>query len=191
VSLRAELHALGADVVPAFEELHVPAVLLGADGRIRWLNRAARDLVGDLRGRHYNEVIAPYDIRKAQEVWARKALGAPATDLAFDAITPDGRTIPLEISSVAVRTGDRMVGVFGLLRHEGEIRPKVPTPPRLTPRQHEVLVHLGEGCATNEIAERLGISVETVRNHIRGIFRALGVRTRLQAVAAAREQGLI
>ena len=45
---------------------------------------------------------------------------------------------------------------------------------------------LEQGRSTKQIAAELQLSTETVRNHIRGLFRAFGVNTRLEAVAAAR-----
>jgi len=61
----------------------------------------------------------------------------------------------------------------------------------LTPRQAEVLRLLGEGLSTEAIADRLGIAVETARNHIRAVLRGLGVHSRLEAVVAGRERGLL
>jgi DNA-binding NarL/FixJ family response regulator len=50
----------------------------------------------------------------------------------------------------------------------------------------EVLRLLEQGRSTKQIAAELHLSTETVRNHIRRLFRALGVNSRLEAVAAAR-----
>jgi DNA-binding CsgD family transcriptional regulator len=44
---------------------------------------------------------------------------------------------------------------------------------------------------TNAIAERLGVVHHTVRNHIRGLFRELGVHSRLHAVARGYAVGLL
>jgi DNA-binding NarL/FixJ family response regulator len=52
----------------------------------------------------------------------------------------------------------------------------------LSPREAEVLEQLGEGFGTKEIAESLGISFETVRVHLRRIYKKLHVRSRTQAV---------
>ncbi len=57
---------------------------------------------------------------------------------------------------------------------------------RLTPRELEVLALLGEGFNAKAIAERLGLSVLTVRNHIRGVLRKLDCHSQLEAVALAR-----
>jgi len=53
----------------------------------------------------------------------------------------------------------------------------------LAPREQEVLDCLAKGFLYKEIAERLGISYETVHTHIRRIYEKLQVRTRTEAVA--------
>ena len=53
----------------------------------------------------------------------------------------------------------------------------------LSPREREVLGMLAEGWSGAEIAERLYLSAETVRTHIRNAVQKLGARTRTQAVA--------
>jgi DNA-binding NarL/FixJ family response regulator len=61
----------------------------------------------------------------------------------------------------------------------------------LTIRQLEVLHLLGEGKSNAEIAEDLGISERTAKAHLKGIFDALGVDTRVRALVRAREWGLL
>jgi len=56
----------------------------------------------------------------------------------------------------------------------------------LTQRQIEVLHLLEHGRSTEQIAQELQLSGTTVRNHIRGVLRALDVHSRLEAVAVAR-----
>jgi DNA-binding NarL/FixJ family response regulator len=52
----------------------------------------------------------------------------------------------------------------------------------LSPREHEILQWLAKGFLYKEIAEQLGLSVETVRTHIRNIYEKLHVRSRTEAV---------
>ena len=59
----------------------------------------------------------------------------------------------------------------------------------LSPREREVLGLISEGFANAEIAERLGISDKTVRNHVSNLFDKLGVWTRAQAIVFARDRG--
>ena len=63
--------------------------------------------------------------------------------------------------------------------------------PTLTPRQLEVLELLGKGKSAKEIGRELYLSEPTVRNHIRSLLQALGVHSQLEALARAREMGLL
>jgi DNA-binding CsgD family transcriptional regulator len=53
----------------------------------------------------------------------------------------------------------------------------------MTPRQLEVAAGLVEGLTNGELSERLGISEHTVRRHVEGVFRHLGVGKREEAAA--------
>lgn len=62
--------------------------------------------------------------------------------------------------------------------------------PELTDREREILVLIAEGRTNAEIAEKLVISMKTVRNHVSNIFSKLQVADRAQAAIRAREAGL-
>jgi len=64
-------------------------------------------------------------------------------------------------------------------------------PMNLTARQLDILLMLDQGHTNQVIALRLGLSEKTVKNHVTGLFRALAVDNRLQAVHLARSIGLI
>jgi DNA-binding NarL/FixJ family response regulator len=59
----------------------------------------------------------------------------------------------------------------------------------LSPREREVLGLLADGYSGPEIAERLFLSLETVRTHIRNATSKLGARTRVQAAALVARDG--
>ena len=60
----------------------------------------------------------------------------------------------------------------------------------LTPREKEVLAHLGNGASNREIAEALYISEGTVKNHVTRILSQLGLRDRTQAALLAQSSQL-
>jgi DNA-binding NarL/FixJ family response regulator len=61
----------------------------------------------------------------------------------------------------------------------------------LSPRELEVLALLGEGLANKVIAERIFISENTVKYHVRNILQKLGAQNRTEAVADGLKMGLI
>ncbi|CAG1010469.1 MAG: response regulator transcription factor [Anaerolinea sp.] len=62
--------------------------------------------------------------------------------------------------------------------------------PELTEREREILSFIANGHTNAEIAEKLVISMKTVRNHVSNIFSKLQVADRAQAAIRAREAGL-
>ncbi len=179
---------VGGDVEKALDSVGVPSYVLDKTGVVRWINAAAERRLGDVRGRHFTSVVAPEDSRRARELFSQKVLGtSPATDAPGVLVSTAGTRVPVEISAVPLMNGERVVGVFGLLEERPDDRPTAPHP-HLTPRQAEVLRLLEQGRSTKQIAAELHLSTETVRNHIRHLFRALNVNSRLEAVAAARPE---
>jgi len=63
--------------------------------------------------------------------------------------------------------------------------------PDLTQRQRETLRLLAQGHSNAQIAHALGISERTVKAHLKAIYEALSVDTRVQALVKARELGLL
>ena len=63
------------------------------------------------------------------------------------------------------------------------------TLPQMTVRQRDVLQLLLDGLSNRDISQRMSLSVDTVKDHLGGIMRALGVQTRTQAVLAAARYG--
>jgi len=177
---------VGGDLEQALGGMPVPSYVLDTAGTIRWLNPAAERLLGNVRGSHFTSVIGREDRTRAQGIFAQKVLGTSAsTEASGVFVSADGTRINLDVSAVPLRGGGHVVGVFGLL--SGPIDTEVAAPPaHLTPRQAEVLAQLEQGRSTKQIAQELHLSTETVRNHVKHLLRALGVNTRLEAVAVAR-----
>jgi PAS domain S-box-containing protein len=173
------------DLAGALERVGVPSYVIDAAGVIRWVNEAGRRVVGDATGRQFTSLVVDEETRHAREMFARKVAGtAKVTDFESVVLRPGGERVNVTISSVPLYNGDRVVGVFGqVARLDEDVEPRPDL--HLTPRQTEILRLLERGRSTEEIAEELHLSRETVRNHVRRLLRSLGVRSRLEAVAVA------
>ncbi len=182
----SESEPLSGDLREVLHDVPVPSYVIDKAGVIRWLNPAAIDLFGDVRGRLYTSVVSQDGTRRAREIFTSKIIGAASvTEAEGVFVSADGTSVLLELSAVPLRNGDSIVGVFGQVVSEPE-QPTGAQHPDLTPRQAEVLRLLERGRSTKQIAAELHLSTETVRNHVRRLFRALGVNSRLEAAAAAR-----
>jgi DNA-binding NarL/FixJ family response regulator len=72
---------------------------------------------------------------------------------------------------------------------DGFIGPDSRSATSVTPRELDVLRHLASGLRNREIADRLGVSEQTVKNHLSKVLHKLGVSNRIQAVTYAARQG--
>ena len=70
------------------------------------------------------------------------------------------------------------------------VNPAHDTMPHLAPREAEVLGLIVEGLSNAEIAERLYLSINSVKTYIRGAYRRIDVQTRSQAVVWAMQHGV-
>ena len=61
----------------------------------------------------------------------------------------------------------------------------------LTPRETEILRYIAQGYLNKQIAIKLGISEQTIKNHVTSILRKLNANARTEAVVLAIKQGLI
>lgn len=184
------LGTIEGDVPDALERVNVPAYAYDKHGIIRWINHAARSLMGDIRGRQITSIVAPEETRRAREAYARHMVSHEDVEGSAVVIDQNGDRVSVEVSAVCLYDGHRVIGVFGQVT-DVEEEAGTPLHPHLTPRQAEVLRLLEHGRSTEQIAQELHLSLETVRNHVRGILRALGVHSRLEAVALARQTALV
>jgi DNA-binding NarL/FixJ family response regulator len=63
--------------------------------------------------------------------------------------------------------------------------------PQLSPRERQITHLMAEGRTAEAIGGELGVSVETVRTHVRNVIRKLQARNRVHAIAIALERGEI
>jgi DNA-binding NarL/FixJ family response regulator len=85
-----------------------------------------------------------------------------------------------------VHAGERIVALDLPTR----LDPPSPCEIGLTPRETHVVALIAAGAPNKEIARRLGLSMNTVKSHIRTAYRAMGVTSRTQAVLWAVEHGV-
>jgi DNA-binding NarL/FixJ family response regulator len=175
---------------PALAEVNVPAYVLDRNGLVCWVNAAAIAVTGDTVGKHVSAVV-DIDEREARRIFEHNIAGAEPRDRTFFVRRADGGRTRVDVSSVRLTDRHQAIGMFGIAIPEHRLpRPRATTHP-LTKRQHQILEMLADGASTAVIAERLVLSQQTVRNHIRQILQRMHCHTRLAAVAAARRDGLI
>ena len=94
------------DLEDLLEHINVPSYVIEANGIVRWVNPAARQIVGDVVGRQFTSVVAPENTRRARELFARKIVGgASVTDAATVIIDSEGRRVGVDITSVPILDG--------------------------------------------------------------------------------------
>jgi DNA-binding CsgD family transcriptional regulator len=187
------LGALSTNAVRTLEAIGVPAYIVDSHRRIQWQNTASIEFVGDLRGRLDTSVgLDPEDLRRVREAFSRKQNGAGAAALEVSVARRDGTRVRVAVNSVPLKGPDGvMIGSFGLVHVIGELEPSPESAPVLSPRESQTLTLLAAGYSTEQMAEQLGISKETVRNHVKALLRRLGATSRVEAVAKGRRVGLV
>jgi two-component system response regulator DegU len=97
----------------------------------------------------------------------------------------------------AIAEGETVLspGLAGAMLQEvqklGQAQQAATTEPLITKREEEVLQLIADGLSTQEVAERLYISLKTVKNHLASIYQKLDSRDRTQAVVRAVRMGII
>jgi len=92
----------------------------------------------------------------------------------------------------AAAAGEALISPAMLARLLPKLRPtKRGVGADLTSREIEVLSLLAEGLANQAIADKLVISVHTVRHHVQNIITKLQAHSKLEAVATAAREGII
>jgi len=143
------------------ESTQAAVVLLEADDRVGFASTAARELLD----RYFDEngVGLPDTLSSWLRERRRAATGEPPR------IDNGDRSLVVELVDGALLLKERR------------------WMPRLTAREREILELVAEGRTNAEIAERLWVSVGTVRTHLNNVYSKLGVHTRT-AAAVVREQ---
>jgi len=208
------LDLLSSGEPPAFASDQSDRIVFWNRGAERVLGKKADDTIGkkcfdvmgarDIFGNRFcyqdcavteavrrGEPVNGYEIRVPSLPAARSAIGV--TILRVPGSRRDLYTIvhllqPIDEGSRLARVLEKL-GASPVDRNAPPARtpslPPMASPPPLTPREREILRWIAAGLQNKEIAQRISISVATVRNHIRNILSKLDVHSKLEAVSLA------
>jgi DNA-binding NarL/FixJ family response regulator len=181
--------ANGREAIDRARELRPDVVLM--DVRMPELDgiAATRELVHDGDGRPRVLVLTTFDL----DEYVFEAVKAGASGFLLKDATP----ARLAAAIRAVDAGDALLSP-SVTRRLVERFASTPAGPdldgplgELTDRELEVLELVARGLSNTEIAERLVVSMPTVKTHVGRVLMKLGLRDRVQAVVFAYESGIV
>ena len=184
--------------------------MLIADDERRWVtgNEAACGLLGIVRDeipwRKMDDFTPPSERARLAEQWEAFLTGG-VIDVHCQLCVPDRGAVSVEFRATANVLPARHLTVFipsadAFTEQPGSARAPAAWSPiaaesngrsRLTERQCEVMTLVASGLESGDIAERLVLSLETVKSHVQNAMLKLDSRTRAHAVAVALMTGQI
>jgi PAS domain S-box-containing protein len=184
------------------DQVDLAVIATDAAGVVTTWNSRAETLYGWSReeaiGSHVNDLTVPAQSRHtAEEILAALVRGKPWQG-SFKLRRKDGSVFTAFVKDSPIVEDGRLVGVVGISIEIGD--PELANAVRavvdgrrsdgrrartLSPREREVLGLLARGLTGEQIAERLVLSPETIRTHIRNAREKLGASTRVEAVTMA------
>jgi DNA-binding NarL/FixJ family response regulator len=151
---------------------------------------ATREIVGRLSDPPRVLVVTTFDI----DEYVYEALRAGASGFLLKNSPPEELARAVRV----VSTGESLLSpsVTRRLIEDVVSRSRAPSAPppaiaELTDREREVLVLVARGLSNAEIAERIVVSIGTVKTHVARLLMKLGLRDRVQVVVLAYESGLV
>jgi len=198
----ADLASLWGSDNPAFRQVFTSRFIPeGTDEQLRWFNDLCRkttspELAGTLLRERANTDVTPLLSRVRTPtlvIHARDDAIAPLSEGRFLASNIAGaQFVELESRNHVLLEHERAWTRFqeAVLEFTGQATATQNAAfEALSRRERETLALLADGLSNAEIAERLGISEKTVRNHLSHLFDKLGVWSRAQAIVFARDRG--
>lgn len=116
------------------------------------------------------------------------ARGFLLKDISLERLTENIRNIAAGLTAIRPAITER---VLQGIREAASPFPSLDLPDRLTNRESEILRLMAGGFNNREIADAIGTSEGTVKNHVSSILSKLGVRDRVRAVLRGVELGYI
>ena len=177
----------GGDVIATIDDEQIDVVLLDVrmpqqDGlaTLEKIRAAKPDLPVVMISAHDNPTYIARAVALGANDYLLKSDGQSRMTQALTDAT-EGNSLPEESNLRRIRQ----------LMHRNAPTPNVRDQLNLTPREIQVLRHIGLGLSNKEIASSLGISVETVKEHVQNILRKVGANDRTDAAVRAVRMGLV
>jgi PAS domain S-box-containing protein len=185
------------------DQVGLAVVATDADGIVRHWNARAETLYGWSReeaiGSQINDLTCPAESRRAAEDVMEAIRAGETWQGSFRVRRKDGSVFTAFVKDSPIIEQGRVIGVVAVSIETSEpklakaVRAAVDItrrgdgrrPRTLSPREREVLGLLARGLTGEQIAERLVLSPETIRTHIRNAREKLGASTRVEAVTMA------
>ena len=151
------------------------------------------DILSSLSGLHAKHPDVPIIVFSGHEnpTYIARALAFGAADYFLKSETLEEL---LEVITMCVTKNSESISKrFEIIRNLTRLRSEETLPVEfpLTDREAQVLRHLALGLANKEIAASLGISVETVKEHVQNTLRKIGANDRTDAAVRAVRAGLL
>ena len=171
-------------------------ILVRSNGEIAWMDEKTRRRVnGGLQNLdlplHRNDESVALDCFVSI---ARVTINGEASVLCAIQETAEHKELSRDfIAAIEMVMADASRAIVDKLRALRQVtQPPAPSSDleRLSDREREVLVLICEGHSDAEMSQTLGLSPNTVRNHIASLFRKIGVNRRSAAVIWARERAI-
>jgi DNA-binding NarL/FixJ family response regulator len=118
------------------------------------------------------------------------AMGYLLKEISIEEVATAVRAVYNGQSLISPSMASKLLNEFATMVRKDDERQQVPTP-RLTDREMEVLKLVAKGLNNRDIAKKLFISENTVKNHIRNILEKLQLHSRMEAVVYAVREKLL
>lgn len=180
----------GVEAVEKAQELMPDVVLMD----VRMPKRSGIEAAGDIKDMlpHVKILMLTISDEEADLYEAIKAgaSGYLLKEIPIDEVAEAIRSVWAGQSRISPSMASKLLTEFAAMSKASTEKPQVPTP-HLTDREMEVLKLVAQGLNNRDIAKRLFISENTVKNHIRNILEKLHLHSRMEAVVYAVREKLL
>jgi DNA-binding CsgD family transcriptional regulator len=161
-------------------------IIIDDELNLVWANDAARELVGQGCELEVKDGFLQTRTKAVHDALVQFAIGCGRDIATFCLRCEDGKGhLLFRGREISRRSGQRWIGIIFFLSNgqNGTRYADLDQAFSLTPAEHRVLLHMIEGETADAVATRLGVSLETVRSHIRHLYGKLNVSSREELFA--------